>query len=374
MPDPDWHALLDDAVPRIAVDASAVSRLELSVRRARVRRRRAAVAAPLTAAAAIIAVVVAAGLPTAHHSRTGAAPNPTVATSTTVPTTTPTPSTGPTAAALAAACRDLPTPAKKLRLPTHFGADAGALCSFDVRRFPGDGTWQVTVVQALSGDLASLTEALKVTPPTQSPSQACTLQLDSDPPLVLFDAANQPLVPLIPRDDCGHVGRAVITALTALQAQPVAVLKVRQVRTEAQDVDDAAASAAGCTTTTKEPFNFPLTKQRSPGGALNWWPRQVRVCVYIDDKIDTHYGNFVAERTLTGTAALAMEQAINRPGNRLGCASHAEKTAVVHGPDGSYAVIELGACWRVVRIDGSARTVGAADKAQVLALLGDTAR
>jgi hypothetical protein len=40
----------------------------------------------------------------------------------------------------------------------------------------------------------------------------------------------------------------------------------------------------------------------------------------------------------------------------------------------SYAMIELGGCWRVVRIDSSTRTVGAAEDAAVLALLGDSAR
>ena len=320
---PRWRDALDRAVPHPPVPAGMLQRVDTAVAAAHRRRRWTAIVS--TAAAVAVATVALGAVVSSGHAGPAAGPAiPSTRTRTSAPLSHPSlaspspPSPSATQrrgrAPGAGKCTVADNPqhgetAAALRpLPADFLPTAAFLCSQDFKTYPGQGTWQVLVVQQLSGDLDALTSALRqpdvgaMPQPSASASQppvVCAASFMIPPRLVLLDASGAAFRPRIPVDQCNTPQSELTSALRALRHSTVDVVKLQQTETQQQVDADRHAAAVGCQVRKfKDLLSYTSTDKLSKGGPLGW-RGPVSLCLFADDPHDEDVGDFVDGRRLS---------------------------------------------------------------------------
>ena len=238
-------------------------------------------------------------------------------------------------------------------------------CLTQERDLPGQGRWTVTVAERADPTVraaAALVAALRL--PTEPPSTLpCPASLQLLAYFALVDATGKAVSPKVPTDGCGRPRPEVGAALGALSFRTVSVTPSRQLQSQ-------QAMDAGCAQQWKDEFalsgnSAPAAVEPALPGAA---PPSLRVCVY--DRITSAtvpVGQFAAGRTLTGPVLTGTLTELDRAGETLPCTLRHTRFAVLlpTSTAGSWAMVELDGCARLLRPDG---TTGQLDQRTAAAL------
>ncbi len=213
-------------------------------------------------------------------------------------------------------------------------------CRFEMRTYPGDGEWQVVVTDHITSGLAALTAAYQL-PPGTAKAQACTLELDTDPPIVVELADGRVVLPIAPRDSCNHVRRELLDAIGQLSGTDVATQKLEQLRSDGQ-------VTSGCSQVGWKDM-LEIADQQSQGSAVELMADTYRVCRYGPPKgqIVTWVGGggTVTKEALSGALATRTPT--------TGCDRTASGVLVIEAVSsgqqvgGQYFQVEVGGCNRL---------------------------
>jgi len=234
-----------------------------------------------------------------------------------------------------------------------FRAVTAVTCGQDSRQLSRAGEWLVQVRRVAVAGISDLQSAYELpseplgAPPPGSPSGTsvgCTLELVVTPPVILVDATGKALAPTAPTTGCGKPLPQVLRAIQAVSWREISVRRLRQVVTP-------RALAARCDMQWKNEnwIATEMSGRRSDGGPVfSQVPSSVHVCIYRVTGRDLEVGSFRRAKDLGATAARTLARALERPGPMGACPTQRE-FAVVHTPQGGWANVELGGCWRVAR-------------------------
>lgn len=245
-----------------------------------------------------------------------------------------------------------------------FGVVGVINCRQDLRSYPDEGEWRVLLRQVAPSGLAALVAALE-RPDESPPPQGVSCPLPAYGPLSILLANNTGgyLHPRMPEDACGAPQRELTQAMDALDWQTVSLTRLDQSRTP-------ESIASGCAMAWKNELEMVAPSlEPSAGGPVfaNSARTTRKICIYhAGDDLDR--GDFVNAVTLDGEDAHDLDLALAAAAPTGDCQAQRE-FAVVFGGD-HWLNVELGGCWRVLRVDLSYTEFGGADAATVNRLLG----
>jgi hypothetical protein len=245
----------------------------------------------------------------------------------------------------------------------RYAAVAVVLCDYpETRAYPGEGLWTVRIRRVATRGLGRLLFALKRH--DDSPSSGACPGVGYGPlSLLLTDGSTHYLHPRMPRDECGGPQRMYSEAEKALVWRTVSVDRVALSRSP-------ASLASGCEMRWKNEIHLlgPSVKTSAGGPVFSRRPRTTRkICIYRTGS-DQDIGEFVRSVRLSGSQVNDFDAAVSGPGPTGDCQAQ-HRFAVVFGP-GNRVNIELGGCWRVLRVDSGAERFGSANAAELERLLG----
>jgi len=246
-------------------------------------------------------------------------------------------------------------------IPADFVTSWVLRCRTDIREVPGEGRWLVLVTERADTPAADLLDLLRQ--PSDPPSGACPAMLVVPPYFALVDPAGEALLPTIPTDRCRFPREE---ARDAVEALPFRVLSEKRVR----QLESQGSIDAGCSESWKDELVIEGEHAR-PGPATPVWPAPsdaLRICVYDTGGAVEPVGRFASGRTITGDAARALAELLDKAGPAATCSAPHTRFAVV-SRDGAAqrAVAELDGCRRLLRPDN---TLGQLDAPAIDALIG----
>lgn len=263
-------------------------------------------------------------------------------------------------------CPDSPALLRDVTTSGHQPQDAVALgrdeqvlavveCTLTEKDYPGEGAWQVVTELHAAAGLDALVAALRA-PGGPSGAAACIQPLFVEPWFGLVLADGRFVRPVVPLDGCGHPLPAVRAALDALAWTQVSLTRLAQVRTQAQVDLEAEATAQGCTTAFKDLLarydqdRKGLTAPTRSGPVGLGPTTTVSVCRMRagSDPIDPVL-EFVSGERRSGAALEALRAALlESSAPAAPCTRAAARQVVLLPGNGSYVVVELDGCQRVL--------------------------
>jgi hypothetical protein len=249
--------------------------------------------------------------------------------------------TDPVALTRHVACPQRQAPVPRERLAA-FHAVTAVTCGEDVRTFPGDGQWQVSVRRVATGGVPALQAAFEL-PNEPSGKGPCTLELVVVPPVTLVDGRGDTLTPVPPTGRCNKPPDAFMQALHKVAWRDDSVRKVRQLVTP-------QAQAADCAMQWKnELWLAGSAAHASRGGPVFAHPpATVHVCIYQTTGTDLEVGTFQSGFALDAAQTRILLAALTGPGPTGRCAGQ-RRFAVISTDAGPWLNVELGGCWRTQR-------------------------
>jgi hypothetical protein len=256
--------------------------------------------------------------------------------------------------------RDLAGPAQV----ADFGAVAVINCRQDARIYSGEGEWSVLLRQVATSGVAALVAALeRPDEPAASADTVCALPGYGPLSILLADGVGGYLHPRMPETSCGGPQHEVSDAMDDLEWRTVSVTRLEQVRTP-------ESIASGCSMSWKNLLEMLASSLKpSPGGPvfLDVTDTARKICIYhAGDDLDR--GDFTRALTLDGADAQTFDAALSGAAPTGECDPQRDFAMVLSA--GHWLDVELGGCWRVLRVDFSYTEFGGADAATVKRLLG----
>jgi hypothetical protein len=228
-------------------------------------------------------------------------------------------------------------------IPADFTPIAVVMCTVDDHEVPGDGIWLFEVQKRADHGFASFIQELRK--PSEVPTAgACTADLVIAPWFQLIGPDGQALRVSVPTTSCGKPQPAALDALRDLPFTSKET-PLRQVETE-------AAKVAGCAMQWKNIVAIEAQRGMDRGSvsgpAFPSPPEQLTMCFFSVDPSDQQVGNFVSGRMLSSAELSTALAELEAGGPAEACNETSETFAVLLGPDGSWAQVELGGCHRFV--------------------------
>jgi hypothetical protein len=248
---------------------------------------------------------------------------------------------GPTSTPTSAAVSTVADACPSLE-PTHLDGDGGQayICSTDFRDVAGDGQWEYSVVQHVTGGLQALLDVYATKDAKIPADTACTAELPA--PLVLWLHGSDVTAVRAPRDACNKPTLEARAAYDALQLTEVSSTKLRRI-TSQQSID------LGCSDQYKDMLTVYAQDRSQKSSKPHAEPIAVgsRTCVY---DVKPGQGNTPVGELRTGHALTAAEvssinaqlpeAAVDPSCTRIGHSSF----ALVAGPRSSELLVALHGC------------------------------
>lgn len=214
-------------------------------------------------------------------------------------------------------------------------------CRGEVRDRPGEGRWLVAVSERADTAAPELVAELRK-PSDPRTTEACTLELVTQPYFLLVDANGEKVLPAVPTDGCGKPRREALAQLEKLTFRTVSERPVKQVEGP-KPTETACADSVKDENIGPNRVELKVPEQTLPPGPL-------KICVY--DRVSGDVGKLSKGRTIRGAAATLTTELSKLGPARVCSEQHARFAVLISDlptglpPNWGYA--ELDGCRRLI--------------------------